>query len=208
MTSGSNILPHLAADVAKLHREAEGFEKEAIKKALAAGRKLNEAKAMTRHGEWSEWLATTGIGERTAQRYMRRDRCALNSDTVTDLGGIGATLEWLKPVQLPPKGSILLASADGFDPEGNDLMGFVWPEGKGYHVAMLDLRPEWPHMKKTNRAIVPAAAGETPIWLTLWSSFDWRLKEMTFETISDRPNIEDVVSMVQAFHKDSPGAGR
>lgn len=94
--TGDNRLSDLAGRVADLHREIEGHQPDAARKALDAGEALCGTKDLAGHGNWSEWLAGTGIGERSAQRYMRMHRYALNSDTVSDLGGIGATLEWLK----------------------------------------------------------------------------------------------------------------
>ena len=41
---------------------------------LDAGQRLIEAKAQCRHGEWGAVLAHTGIGERTARRWMRLAR--------------------------------------------------------------------------------------------------------------------------------------
>lgn len=205
MKTGNNRLPIIASEVAGLHSAIEVHAREGAKKALLAGKMLTEAKALAGHGNWSNWLAGTGVAERTAQRYMRLHRFALNSDTVSDLGGIGAALKWLAPVRLPKRGEILIASADDFAPGGDDLMGFVWPHGRGYHVAMLDLRPEWPHMKKTNKAIrlIPEV-GEAPIWLTLWLSCDWRCADLSFCLTRDDAHVKDMVSMVSTF--DSPAA--
>jgi len=200
-TDLSNRLPVLAGEIADLHRQVEGHTREAAKKALKAGAVLTEAKNLVGHGGWIDWL--TDAGERTAQRYMRLHNCALNSDTVSDLGGIGAALKWLVPVRLPRKGEMLIASADDFAPGGDDLMGFVWPHGSGYHVAMLDLRPEWPHMKKTKRAIVPTKeVGEPPIWLTLWLSCDWRCTDLSFQTVGDRDHVKAFLPMIEGFEAE------
>ena len=201
----SFALTKWAEDIAALHQEIEEHNKEVAQKALKAGRKLNEAKQMVGHGSWSEWLSGIGIGERTAQRYMQLDRHAIISDTVTDLGGIRAALEWLRSIKLPPKGSILIASADGFAPDGDDLMGFIWPDGKGYHVAALDLRPEWPHIKKTKSAIrLDQGEGERAIWFTLWKSCHWRCAEQSFMTVSEKDCAASLAAMVDSFAK---GAG-
>ena len=204
MTS-NNRLPVLAGEVANLHGQVEQHSREAARKALQIGGMLTEAKSLVDHGGWADWLESAGIGDRMAQRYMRLHRFALNSDTVSDLGGIGAALKWLSPLRLPKKGEILIASADDFAPGGDDLMGFVWPHGRGYHVAMLDLRPEWPHMKKTNKAIrlIPEV-GEAPVWLTLWLSCDWRCADLSFCLTRGDAHIKDMVSMVSTF--DSPAA--
>lgn len=194
---GHNALAGMAKDIASLHREIESHNKEAAQKAIKAGQKLVEAKAYVGHGNWASWLAETGLGERTAQRYMQLHRYSLNSDMVTDLGGIGAALQWLQPVKLPKKGEILLASADDFAPDGDDLMGFVWKHEKGFHVATLDLRPEWPCYTKTKQAIRPdAGSGETSIWLTLWLACDFRCRDLTFQMVSEKPEVATFTAML------------
>ncbi|MEI4471502.1 DUF3102 domain-containing protein [Frigidibacter sp. MR17.24] len=190
---GHNALAGMAAEIAMLHRDIEGHHKQAAKAALAAGEKLAAAKAQVGHGNWAAWLSETGLGERTAQRYMKLHRHALNSDTVTDLGGIAAALSWLAPAKLPSAGSLLLLSADGFEPDGEDLIGFVWPHGRGHHVAMLDLRPEWPRCVMTKAAMLD----ERAVWLTLWVSCDWRCSELSFETVSDKAHTATFTAMVE-----------
>lgn len=50
--------------------------------ALGAGRLLNQAKGMVKHGDWREWLSVnTTMSERTAQLYMRFAR------KVDEIGG-------------------------------------------------------------------------------------------------------------------------
>lgn len=194
---GHNALATWASDIAALHAEIEDHNREAADKAIKAGKLLAEAKKIAGHGNWADWLASIDIGERTAQRYMQLHRYGLKSDTVTDLGGIGAALQWLQPVKLPKKGQVLLAFADEFAPDGHDLMGFVWPHGNGFHVATLDLRPEWPLHTKTKRAIRPdTGAGELPIWLTLWMACDWRCCDLTFQMVSDKLEVAAFPAML------------
>jgi hypothetical protein len=66
-------LAQLAVDIRQhLHASAAS--------AIEAGRKLIEAKEMLQHGEWLPWLRDhIGIGERTAQDYMRLARDPMRS---------------------------------------------------------------------------------------------------------------------------------
>jgi hypothetical protein len=75
---------------------------------LWAGRLLNEAKDLLKHGEWNSWLRRhTALSTRTAQRYMRAATWAdAKNDTVSHLD-----LE-----HLSPKAIYLLASGR-FDDE-------------------------------------------------------------------------------------------
>ena len=59
---------------------------------LEAGRALCDAKALVKHGEWLPFLERAGIPVRRAQRQMRLADIGLKNDTVTFLGGVGATL--------------------------------------------------------------------------------------------------------------------
>ncbi len=82
----SNRLPTLADEARQAHSEILHHVESAAKRALAAGAALAEAKALCAHGKWGDWLAETGIPERSAQRYMRLHRAGLKSATVADLG--------------------------------------------------------------------------------------------------------------------------
>ena len=71
------------------HTAIHGLLSDSIRRAMAAGDLLIEAKAMVQHGQWLPWLRDhCKISERTAQLYMR---CAKNrieiekSATVADL---------------------------------------------------------------------------------------------------------------------------
>ena len=53
---------------------------------------LLDAREIAEHGAWLPFLAEAGIHERTARRMMVLSPAGLKSDTVSDLGGIRATL--------------------------------------------------------------------------------------------------------------------
>lgn len=178
---GHNRLPEIAANVSQLHGEIEGHLYQASQKALMAGEALAEAKRLVAHGQWSKWLSGTGVGERMAQRYMRLHRLGINSDTVSDLGGISAALKWASELRLPKKGEILIASADDCDPDGDGPLGFVWLDGHAFHVAAMDIRPECPRIEKTRKPIsVLLDVGERAAWLSLWAALDMQLTDLSF----------------------------
>ena len=86
MSEGSNRLPVLAAQVTKAHKNVGIFAGMAAVEALAAGAALVEAKEICGHGNWAPWLQSTGISERSAQRYMLMHRAGLKPAIVADLG--------------------------------------------------------------------------------------------------------------------------
>lgn len=82
----SNRLPVLQNEARNAHTDSQRHTEAAAVRALAAGAALVEAKKLCQHGTWGEWLAGTGIPERSAQRYMRLHRSGLKTATVADLG--------------------------------------------------------------------------------------------------------------------------
>jgi hypothetical protein len=86
MTEHSNRLPILASEARSAHKMCRDATEVAAAMALKAGGKLVEAKSLCRHGEWTPWLKTTGISERSAQRYMLLFRSGLKTAIVADLG--------------------------------------------------------------------------------------------------------------------------
>ena len=73
---GSNSLADLAARIVAEHTAIHGLLSDSIRRAMAAGDLLIEAKALVQHGQWLPWLRDRcRISERTAQLYMR---CAKN----------------------------------------------------------------------------------------------------------------------------------
>jgi hypothetical protein len=91
----SNSLSVTAETVRDLLLESDALAVKSIDKALEAGRLLVIAKEECKHGEWLPFLDRAGIGERKAQRYMTLARSGVTSVTVSEMGGIRATLEFL-----------------------------------------------------------------------------------------------------------------
>ena len=87
----NNRLAALAADIRAEHVAIETHAGHMATKAVAAGRMLIEAKAAIPHGQWTAWLQTeTGLGGRTARRYMQIAQSGLETATVANLGIRGA----------------------------------------------------------------------------------------------------------------------
>lgn len=83
----SNRLPILAEEVKRAHAGVVDAAKTAAERAIEAGRALNEAKSLLKHGEWLPWLRDHAeVSERTAQLYMRIAALGLKSETVADIG--------------------------------------------------------------------------------------------------------------------------
>lgn len=124
----SNRLPTLADEARQAHAETLHHTKRAADRALAAGAALNEAKALCAHGTWGDWLAQTGIPERSAQRYMKLHRAGCNSAMVADMGTAKAeTIAALALKLLPQDGAGI--EAYGFNLDGSTAYALTWPEG-------------------------------------------------------------------------------
>jgi hypothetical protein len=91
----SNRLPVLAQRIREAYADAQDASKKAAELAIDAGKSLTEAKGLVRHGEWLQFLRQAGIPERTAQRYMAVAQSNLESDNVSDLGGVTSALRFL-----------------------------------------------------------------------------------------------------------------
>ena len=94
-TSMSNRLPVLVLDIKKALAESIAATTTAVVKALEVGHALVEAKGLVPHGGWLP-LPRLPVHERTAQRYMLVAESNLESDTVSDLGGITSALRLLR----------------------------------------------------------------------------------------------------------------
>src|SRR5258708_1862419 len=110
----SNSLTVLADQIKDAITASATAEKTAIEKALEAGHLLHEAKCACHYGEWLPFLQRAGMPERKAQRYMKLAKSGLKSDTVSDLGGIKASLKWVEGLRLPGPNELLLVSLNGF----------------------------------------------------------------------------------------------
>jgi len=91
----SNRLVDLAERIRQANGRAKAASVESAKQYLEAGRLLIEAKSECPHGDWLPFLEMTGVHERQARRLMQLARSGLTSDTVSDLGGVKAVLEYL-----------------------------------------------------------------------------------------------------------------
>lgn len=128
----SNDLSVKAEQVRQLVALSETLERESIDASIEAGKVLAVAKTECRHGEWLPFLGRAGVPERKAQRLMQIARSGLKSDTVSDLGGVKATLEFLSRRKLPKRGEALLVNIHGYEdnPFNSVLASFIWPSSK------------------------------------------------------------------------------
>ena len=81
-------LSDLAGQAARLRRRS-------IQNWLDCAAILAEAREIAAHGQWLQFLADAGIPNRTAQRMLRLHAAGIKCVTVTHLGGIRATLDFL-----------------------------------------------------------------------------------------------------------------
>ena len=85
-----NSLADLAARIRAEHEGVAAAIRRGLEHAIRAGDLLIEAKGKVPHGEWLPWLATTGVPERAAQRYMRlaRNRAKIETANPSDLSDL------------------------------------------------------------------------------------------------------------------------
>lgn len=181
MNDLSNSLADLAERIKDTHSAFVAAQRMTADKAIETGQLLCEAKELCRHGEWLPLLARSGIGERWARRLMQIARSGLKSETVSDLGGIAATLQWLSAFTMPTDGETLVVSLDGFADSTDEPLAFIWSEGGGFHVAMIDLNAASPHAICT---ILPVK-DERAARMTLYRVIDYRMAEASFAMVSD-----------------------
>jgi hypothetical protein len=87
----SNRLPILASEIRQAHADVQEAAQTAAERAIAAGHKLIEARALVEHGAWLPWLREhCALADRTAQLYMQLARRGVKSATVAVLGLKGA----------------------------------------------------------------------------------------------------------------------
>lgn len=202
MTMLSNILADLAEQVKAASSASTDAERTSIAKALEAGALLVQAKDACSHGEWLPFLERAGVPERKAQRLIRLARSGLKSDTVSDLGGIRATLDWLQQLTLPTTGNVLMVSLDGFDQTGTAPLAFVWPDPAGFHVAMIDLSPAVPHMIVTKKPMKSVMV----VHATLFRVLDFRFSEMVFQMVPEHLPGVDLYSLRDDVLRSEAGA--
>ena len=88
----SNRLADLAERIGEAARRGKAHKLARLSAHIEAGELLREARAECRHGEWGAVLARAGLHERTARNWMRLAATGLKPETVSDLGGMKATL--------------------------------------------------------------------------------------------------------------------
>lgn len=126
----SNRLPVIQAAVAGLHGEVKSLMTRAADRALAAGELLIEAKALCQHGEWSNWLKSAGIPERSAQRYMALSRAGIPSAIVADLGFAECEKYASAASKLPALSEGQAACFKATDPQVDmSILAYAWPAG-------------------------------------------------------------------------------
>jgi len=144
----SNTLADLAERVKEANRASVIAIRQSADKAIEAGMLLIEAKAAVQHGEWLPFLQRADLPERHAQRLMQLARSGLQSDSVTDLGGMVAALTFLSQWRLPAfEESLMINSAarqreleiaGEWEPSATAL---IWESAEHpghYHIAAID----------------------------------------------------------------------
>ncbi|MBL8578105.1 MAG: hypothetical protein JNK47_12835 [Mesorhizobium sp.] len=126
MTDLSNSLADLAERVREANEAGAAAERTAAEKMLNAGRLLCQAKDACQHGEWMPFLVRAGVHDRQARRLMQIARSGLTSDTVTELGGFKATLQWLAAWKMPAADEVVFI-VRGEDREHQDSIACVLP---------------------------------------------------------------------------------
>jgi hypothetical protein len=175
-TTRAPLLSNSLADLAERIRVAASAvataEHAAAEQAINAGKLLREAKGQCRHGEWLAFLDRAAMPERKAQRYMQLAASGLKPDTVSDLGGIGATLRWMQGLRLPASGECLFAM---IDETGDEPFGVMWLDaGGGYRFAVFGDRYKW-----VDTLTKPIFDPDYPLPM-LFAALGSRFPEMTF----------------------------
>lgn len=186
----SNSLTVLAAEIRSAMNVSASAEKTAISAAIVAGRLLNDAKAGCLHGEWLPFLTRARVPERQAQRYMRLASSGLKPDTVSDLGGIKATLRWLEGLRLPEPDEYLLVSLDGFAAVMREPAAIVWRDPAGFLFSVFNLIPGDSWVDTLTKPIIKTEA----VFPCVYSVLNNRHSEMSFVIVKR----DD--STARAFH--------
>lgn len=181
MSDLSNSLADLAERVRDATEMSAAAGRTSVEKALEAGRFLCEAKEQCRHGEWLPFLKRATVHERQARRLMQLARSGLETGHVSDLGGIGAALQWLGAFSMPTDRETLVVSLDDFADGADEPLAFIWRDGGGFHVAMIDLNAASPHAICT---VLPVQ-DERAARMTLYRVIDYRMAEASFAMVSD-----------------------
>ncbi len=139
----SNRLTDLSARIRQARARAKAASEEAAAQSIEAGRLLIEARAECPHGDWLSFLANCEVPERQAQRLMQLARSGLKPDTVSDLGGVKAALEYLaekKPSETEDDGWGWAEGRTNGPLSVSDLeMGWRWFAAKLMRLAGVDM---------------------------------------------------------------------
>lgn len=127
MSQLSNSLSDMAEQIKEAVLASKAAHQQSVEKAMEAGRHLHAAKAHCQHGEWLPFLERAGIHERQAQRLIKLAQACLKPDTVSDLGGIKAALQYASRRILPPEGYLLFINPKPGTPLAGGL-SMAWVE--------------------------------------------------------------------------------
>lgn len=136
MIEGSNRLPVLLDTIKSANVVFGQAQRTTADAAFVMGKSLVEAKELCPHGEWTDFLRSTGLPKRTAQRYMRLALSGLTSEYV---GIIGVT-EALREIDdaqeiVPPEGRAIFAVWE--DEPTPDTM--IWWRISKHHGGMVQV---------------------------------------------------------------------
>lgn len=197
----SNALADLAERVrATVEAQAEAERSSAVK-ALDAGEMLLQARAETSHGAWGAFLERARVHERQARRLMRLARSGIKPDTVSDLGGVKATLAWMRGLSLPDDQCALLAQTRDHVPGHPFAVVVPALGGASYGIARVENEGEVIGFRKPITTY-----GAFPVLLALMSDC---LPALTFLTVDDADGFfRDLVRGEGLFVAEaSPGPG-
>jgi hypothetical protein len=156
MESVTTMLTNSMADLAEQVREAQASGAAAstlaAEKAIQSGRLLLEAKGKCAHGEWAPFLERAGVHERQARRLMQLARSGLAADTVSELGGFKAALEWLSRWILPTADEVVFVARAG-DRDQSDHIACIIPSEVAGHFDVTAIGPEGTYF--TTKSPVP-----------------------------------------------------
>jgi hypothetical protein len=94
-------LEELAANVREAHFRVVTSLSSTVEAAISAGTYLAQAKKLTGHGRWIEFVRACDLNERTARRYMQLAELASKRSSTTDL--VGKSIEGAIKYLAPPK---------------------------------------------------------------------------------------------------------
>ena len=118
---------------------------------------------------------------------MKLAASGLKSDTVSDLGGIKATLRWLEGLRLPDVGECLIVSLDNFAPDIREPLAIVWPEGEGQKFAVFNPMPNNSWIDLLTKPIVKTEH----VFPAVFAALSHRFREMSFRVVpSDQAPID------------------